>query len=75
MAAQSIKATLASIREAGMSGRWSAEWREFRVTFMPGEMTAERLEAVACYTPDPLDAIGSARAMRAQVIRPQHGEF
>lgn len=72
MARQTIKETLAAIRAAGMHGRYDSEAREYRVTFMPGEMNETRREAVASYQTDALDAIATAQAMRAQVKRPGH---
>lgn len=56
--------TLNAIRACGMAARYSAEWGEYRVTFPPSEMTAERREAVAYYTPDSDDALGAAHHMR-----------
>lgn len=68
--------TKAQAREAaqalGMSVVWSAEWREFRVSYplehyMGHGLT--RVEAIArredqaCYTPDAEDALDTARAM------------
>jgi hypothetical protein len=64
--------TLAAIKAAGMAARYSAEFGEWRVTFTADDMpSAERREAVACYTPDSEDAISTARAMRAHAER--HG--
>lgn len=58
------KETFAAIREVGMSVSYDAETGEYRVTFPASEMNAERREAVAYYTPDGEDAIGSAHHMR-----------
>jgi hypothetical protein len=59
------KETLAAVRAAGMVATYDADAGEYRVTFPASEMDAERREAVACYTSDGDDALGSARAMRA----------
>jgi hypothetical protein len=45
-----------------MKIKWSAEYREFRVTTVEG--SAERQEAVAYYCMDTADALGTAVAMR-----------
>lgn len=60
-----IKETLAAIKAANMHARWNSEAREYRVTFPPGSMSEERREEVASYTPDPQDALDTAKAMRA----------
>lgn len=60
------KQTLAAIKAAGMTARYSADWREWRVTFTAADMpSAERREAVSYYTDDAQDALDTARAMRA----------
>lgn len=59
------KDTLEAIRAAGMAGTYDAGTREYRVTYPAQEMPdKERREAVASYTDDPADAIGTAKAMR-----------
>lgn len=58
----SIKATLAAIKAAGMHGRYREG--EYRVTYLPGEMSDERREDCASYTNDPADAIDTAKVNR-----------
>jgi hypothetical protein len=59
------KETLAAIKALGLAGRYSAEYGEYRVTYSPADVaSAERREALASYTPDSADALGTARAMR-----------
>jgi hypothetical protein len=56
-----IKQTLAHLRGMGLKASWRSEWREFRVT-LPHEDPA-REEAVAYYTSDWDDALGTGAAM------------
>ena len=59
------KETLAQIKAAGMSGRYDADTREYRVTLPPKDQPdAERREAIAYYTNDAKDALKTAEAMR-----------
>lgn len=59
------KQTLAAIKALGLAARYSAEFGEYRVTYTPADVpSAERREALASYTPDAADALGTARAMR-----------
>lgn len=59
------KDTLEQIKALGMSARYSAEWGEYRVTLRAeDEPSRERREAIAYYTHDAEDALGTARAMR-----------
>lgn len=61
------KDVLKAVRDAGMSATYDTEGGEYRVTFRAADMPdAERREAVASYTSDGADAIGTARAMKAQ---------
>lgn len=65
MQAQTIKGTLAAIRDvADMSGTYDYESGEFRVTFRPHEMDSERREDCAYYTNDMTDAVSTAMDMR-----------
>jgi hypothetical protein len=67
---KTIKETIAAIRAADMSGRWSPEFGEWRITFPQKDMPdAERREAVAYYTPDNDDALSSAQVMRERFER------
>lgn len=55
------KETLAQIRALGMAGRYSADWKEWRVTLRAeDEPDAERREAIAYYTHDAEDALHTA---------------
>lgn len=66
------KQALAAIRAAGMSGRYSPEWGEWRVTYPASELpSAERREAVAVYCSDNQEAADNAAAMRRHAE--QHG--
>jgi hypothetical protein len=56
-----IKETLRTLGTLGLKARWSPEWREYRVT-LP-DPSPEREEAMAYYTDDPEDAIGTGIAM------------
>lgn len=59
------KDTLDAIKALGMSARYSTEWGEYRVTLRAeDEPSRERREAMAYYTDDAKDALGTARAMR-----------
>lgn len=63
------KETLAAIKAAGMTARWSSEWQEWRVTFTANDMpSAERREAVAAYCTDNQEALDNANAMRRHHI-------
>lgn len=82
--------TKAQAKEAaqalGMSVIWSAEWREFRVSYPLEHYMGQgltRLDAIArredqaCYTPDVDDALDTARAMAtardsARAAYPEH---
>jgi hypothetical protein len=44
----------------GMTIRWNADYREYRVNFRSGD------EATACYTNDRDDALATAQAMAKQ---------
>ena len=57
-----IKETLVKLTALGLKARWSSEWQEYRVTLHG--LSAEREEAIAYYTSDPDDAIGTGIAMR-----------
>lgn len=56
------KETLREIRALGLAASYNADWLEYRIT--PKGMTRERTEALAHYTPDADDAIGTAHALR-----------
>ena len=56
-----IKQTLAQLRGMGLKASWSSEWREYRVTMPHSDPMRE--EAVAYYTSDWDDALGTGAAM------------
>lgn len=60
-----IKETLRTLGTLGLKARWSPEWQEYRVT-LP-DPSPEREEAIAYYTSDPEDAIGTGIAMLEKV--------
>lgn len=54
--------TIAAIKAIPhMTARWEDFAGEYRVTY--SDWSKDRAEAVACYTDDPEDAIGTAEAM------------
>jgi hypothetical protein len=56
-----IKQTLARLKAMGCKARWSSEWREYRVTLPHPDPARE--EAMAYYTSDWEDALGTGAAM------------
>lgn len=59
-----VKETLRTLRTLGLKARWDMDAREYRVT-LP-DPSPEREEAMAYYTDDPEDAIGTGIAMLNQ---------
>lgn len=58
---------LKAIQDAGMFAKFDAATAEYRVTFPSSVMpNAAKREASAYYTSDAIDAIATARAMRAR---------
>jgi hypothetical protein len=58
----SIKRTLNQLKAMGCKASYSRDWREYRVT-LP-DLDAKREEAIAYYTSDAEDALGTGAAMK-----------
>jgi hypothetical protein len=57
-----IKQTLAQLKAMGCKATYSRDWNEYRVT-LP-DLDAKREEAIAYYTSDAEDALGTGAAMK-----------
>lgn len=57
-----IKQTLAQLKAMGCKATYSRDWEEYRVT-LPN-LEPKREEAIAYYTSDAEDAIGTGAAMK-----------
>lgn len=63
-----VKATLAAIKAEGMAGKYHPDTCEFEVSYRKEDVPdREKRGRTAYFTEDEADAIGTARAMRAEL--------
>lgn len=63
-----VKGTLAAIRAEGMAGKYHPDLCEFEISYRKEDVPdREKRGRTAYFTEDEADAIGTARAMRAEL--------